>query len=591
MKLALLLLSIPLFAQYGVARKVISGTGAPLAGYCMVANDVGNVYARNNAAAVNSTFYVCSNTAALTYEWELLGAGGGEGTVNNGGAGSLAYYLTTGNTISALSTGTGILDFITTPSSANLRAAVTDESGTGALLFANGNMGTPSAIVLTNATGLPAASIVGQFAANAQTSTYQVLAADFTACKTILVASGTFTITLVASGAQPASGQCVTIMNYGTGIVTLARSGQNINGAAANLTGTAAVPGSPTGWRVYSDGTNYAAEVIGPSVAGLSDLRSSRTSSSVLNIAAGNAQVGTLTTAFSAATATLSGSSASGTAYVYISSASVLSVGHNSIATITCSGCTTVAAITGFPDGSIPLASATFTTTTWDAAGVTLSRGAFSSRPIVAGTNVTVSETSGVVTISSTGAPSCASGTIIPLGAPNLNSGVIADVSAASALASRAYGFTLPCSGTPVKLALQVGVVSGTCGGTCGFAVAFYDSAGAILGSTTNLTSGGSPDINTLGLKAITLTTPGAMVAGLKYYLDMATTSTALKIKGAEAFESCAAQNSIASWCSSAANAFTGTFGSMVGPATLGALSDLSAASADGRQPLLYLSF
>ncbi len=100
------------------------------------------------------------------------------------------------------------------------------------------------------------------FASNAQTAAYQVLAADFTNYKTILVASGTFTITLVASGSQPVNGNYITILNYGTGVVILARSGQNINGAAANLTGTAGSATAPTGWRVWSDGTNYFAEVI-----------------------------------------------------------------------------------------------------------------------------------------------------------------------------------------------------------------------------------------------------------------------------------------------------------------------------------------
>ena len=57
--------------------------------------------------------------------------------------------------------GTGIATFLATPSSANLSAAVTDETGTGALVFTNSPtlvtpaLGTPSAAVLTNATGLP----------------------------------------------------------------------------------------------------------------------------------------------------------------------------------------------------------------------------------------------------------------------------------------------------------------------------------------------------------------------------------------------------------------------------------------------------
>lgn len=99
------------------------------------------------------------------------------------------------------------------------------------------------------------------FSINPQTVTYQVLAADFTACKTISVASGTFTVTLVASGSQPASGQCINIVNYGSGVVTIARSGQNINGAAANLTLNAGSASAPTSANVISDGTNYFATV------------------------------------------------------------------------------------------------------------------------------------------------------------------------------------------------------------------------------------------------------------------------------------------------------------------------------------------
>jgi len=55
----------------------------------------------------------------------------------------------------------GIAAFLTTPSSANLRTALTDESGDGALLFAGGALGTPASGTLTNATGLPAAGVVG----------------------------------------------------------------------------------------------------------------------------------------------------------------------------------------------------------------------------------------------------------------------------------------------------------------------------------------------------------------------------------------------------------------------------------------------
>lgn len=57
--------------------------------------------------------------------------------------------------------GTGIATFLGTPTSANLAAAVTDETGTGALVFATSPtlvtpaLGTPSSGTLTNCTGLP----------------------------------------------------------------------------------------------------------------------------------------------------------------------------------------------------------------------------------------------------------------------------------------------------------------------------------------------------------------------------------------------------------------------------------------------------
>lgn len=57
--------------------------------------------------------------------------------------------------------GTGVATWLGTPSSANLAAAVTGETGSGALVFGTSptlvtpDLGTPSAATLTNATGLP----------------------------------------------------------------------------------------------------------------------------------------------------------------------------------------------------------------------------------------------------------------------------------------------------------------------------------------------------------------------------------------------------------------------------------------------------
>ena len=63
--------------------------------------------------------------------------------------------------------GGGVATLLATPSSANLAGALTDETGTGAAVFANSpalvtpNLGTPSAVTLTNGTGLPIGGITG----------------------------------------------------------------------------------------------------------------------------------------------------------------------------------------------------------------------------------------------------------------------------------------------------------------------------------------------------------------------------------------------------------------------------------------------
>jgi len=173
------------------------------------------------------------------------------------------------------------------------RPTVNYISGTNATVACVDNSGSNRTDCTVSAS---AGSSAPTFPVNAQTATYQLLAADFTSCKTISVASGTFTITAVASGTQPASGTCVWIVNYGSGVVTFARSGQNINGAAANLTIPASSASSPHGLFVVSDATNYVALPLGSlvtSVFGLTgavgNLTGDVTSSGVATTIAANA--------------------------------------------------------------------------------------------------------------------------------------------------------------------------------------------------------------------------------------------------------------------------------------------------------------
>lgn len=69
------------------------------------------------------------------------------------------------------SLGTGVATFLGTPSSANLASAITDETGTGALVFANTPtlvspiLGTPTSGTLTNCTDLPVSGITASTSA------------------------------------------------------------------------------------------------------------------------------------------------------------------------------------------------------------------------------------------------------------------------------------------------------------------------------------------------------------------------------------------------------------------------------------------
>lgn len=83
-------------------------------------------------------------------------------TVNAQGQLTLAGNTTVTPAIGSITgLGTGVATFLATPTSSNLAAAVTDETGSGALVFATSPtlvtpaLGTPSSGTLTNATGLP----------------------------------------------------------------------------------------------------------------------------------------------------------------------------------------------------------------------------------------------------------------------------------------------------------------------------------------------------------------------------------------------------------------------------------------------------
>ncbi len=103
--------------------------------------------------------------------------------------------------------GTGVATFLATPTSANLATAVTNETGSGALVFATSPtlvtpaLGTPSALVATNATGSAAGLTSGiTLALKSATTTVDVSAATAPSTGQVLTATDSTHATWQAGG-------------------------------------------------------------------------------------------------------------------------------------------------------------------------------------------------------------------------------------------------------------------------------------------------------------------------------------------------------------------------------------------------------
>lgn len=161
--------------------------------------------------------------------------------------------------------GTGVATFLATPTSANLIAAVTNETGTGALVFATSPtlvtpiLGTPTSGTLTNATGLPISTGVSGMGTGVATA----LAVN-------VGSAGAF-VTFNGALGTPSSGTATNltglpvstgISGLGTGVATFLATptSANLIAAVTDATGTA-------GSLVFSAGPTFTGTAV---VAGLS---------------------------------------------------------------------------------------------------------------------------------------------------------------------------------------------------------------------------------------------------------------------------------------------------------------------------------
>jgi hypothetical protein len=197
-------------------------------------------------------------------------SGGTTGLTTSGGPVSTSGTITLAGTLAVANGGTGITSlgagvatFLGTPSSANLASAVTDETGTGALVFATSPtlttplLGTPTSGVLSNCT-VDGTDAVGfrNIPQNSQSAAYTLVLAD--AGKHIFHPVGdnnarTFTIPANSSVAYPI-GTAITFINMAAANVTIAITTDTLILSSAGTTGsrTLATNGSATCIKITS---------------------------------------------------------------------------------------------------------------------------------------------------------------------------------------------------------------------------------------------------------------------------------------------------------------------------------------------------
>lgn len=228
------------------------------------------------SGAFNTTFLqTATTTLTLPGASDTLAGIAATQTLTNKSMSGAANTFTNIPISSAISgLGTGVATFLGTPTSANLATAVSDETGSGFLVFATSpvlttpNLGTPSAVVLTNGTGLPISTGVSglgtgiaTFLATPSSANLAAAVSDETGSGSLVFATSPTFITPVlgvAAASSLAVGGCTigTDVFCANGTTTLS----NVNVTSSTIPATAGIY-SPSANQL-NFATNGASRVI-----------------------------------------------------------------------------------------------------------------------------------------------------------------------------------------------------------------------------------------------------------------------------------------------------------------------------------------
>lgn len=212
--------------------------------------------------------------------------------------------------------GAGVATFLATPSSANLRTVVTDETGTGALVFATSPtlitpaLGTPASGVLTSCTGLPVTTGISGLGTGVATFLATPSSANLLAAMTtetgsgllvfgtaptitnpVITGSGTGSIDGVAIGTTTAStgkftSLTISLVTNANATYTVLASDHTIIQTTAASTYTLPAPASFTGRQLHIV-TQFAGTVVSAS-ANVFPLAGGSAGTAILAATAGN---------------------------------------------------------------------------------------------------------------------------------------------------------------------------------------------------------------------------------------------------------------------------------------------------------------